>query len=186
MTLPADAITYKGNPCKRGHVGWRYRCGSCIECAKIMGAERRRENPELIKEIRQRWWAKNPERAKKLARESFLRCRAKNPERMLESRRRWDKANINRIRPMMAARNAARYAAKIKATPIWANRNEIRRFYENRPNGFHVDHIIPLKGKTVCGLHILENLQYLPALENCKKGNQLSTAQNDEHPNDLP
>lgn len=58
-------------------------------------------------------------------------------------------------------------------TPKWANLEAIRDFYKNRPNGYHVDHIIPLKGKEVSGLHVLENLQYLPAQENLKKSNNL-------------
>jgi len=49
--------------------------------------------------------------------------------------------------------------------------NKIREIYVNRPEGYHVDHIIPLRGKTVSGLHVENNLQYLPALENMKKHN---------------
>lgn len=47
----------------------------------------------------------------------------------------------------------------------------IREIYVNRPNDCHVDHIIPLRGKLVSGLHVENNLQYLPALENMKKHN---------------
>ena len=48
---------------------------------------------------------------------------------------------------------------------------EIQEFYRNCPEGYHVDHEIPLMGSNVCGLHVLDNLQYLTAEENMKKGN---------------
>lgn len=71
------------------------------------------------------------------------------------------------------ARNAKRRAAKLNATPSWANLDIIKEIYNNCPKGYHVDHIVPLQGKEVCGLHVEYNLQYLPALENMKKGNKL-------------
>jgi len=64
-------------------------------------------------------------------------------------------------------------ARKLKAIPLWADLAKIKKFYDNCPIGYHVDHIYPLAGKTVCGLHTLENLQYLPAQENLQKGNSL-------------
>lgn len=56
-------------------------------------------------------------------------------------------------------------------TPDWANMLLIEKFYKNCPEGYHVDHIIPLQGKVVSGLHVLENLQYLPAAINLSKNN---------------
>jgi len=68
---------------------------------------------------------------------------------------------------------ANRRAAKLNATPKWANLDKIKDIYKNCPKGFHVDHIIPLKGKNITGLHVDYNLQYLPALDNIKKGNRI-------------
>lgn len=61
-----------------------------------------------------------------------------------------------------------------QATPSWADLDAIREFYFNCPEGYHVDHIIPLNGKNVSGLHTMENLQYLPALDNLKKSNKVT------------
>ena len=59
-----------------------------------------------------------------------------------------------------------------KQTPSWACLDTIANFYKNRPEGYHVDHIEPLNGVNVCGLHVIENLQYLTAFENLSKGNR--------------
>ena len=67
---------------------------------------------------------------------------------------------------------AKRRATKIMATPSWANLEKIKEIYKNCPEGYHVDHIYPLKSEYVCGLHVENNLQYLTAAENCGKGNK--------------
>ena len=50
---------------------------------------------------------------------------------------------------------------------------EVTRFIRECPPGFEVDHIIPLKGEVVCGLHILSNLEYLDPDSNRQKSNKL-------------
>lgn len=58
-----------------------------------------------------------------------------------------------------------------KAMPAWADKDKIREIYANRPEGMHVDHVIPLRGKLVCGLHVETNLAYLEGEENARKSN---------------
>lgn len=58
-----------------------------------------------------------------------------------------------------------------KACPAWSDMGAIKAFYVKCPDGYQVDHIIPLNSDTVSGLHVLSNLQYLTPDENRLKGN---------------
>lgn len=60
--------------------------------------------------------------------------------------------------------------------PKWADKGKINEFYLNRPIGYEVDHIIPLNGKTVSGLHVETNLQYLKKEDNRAKSNTFNGA----------
>ena len=64
-----------------------------------------------------------------------------------------------------------REIAEIRQRPKWADMDKIREIYVNRPEDCHVDHIVPLRGKNVSGLHVEHNLQYLPIMENMRKHN---------------
>lgn len=95
-------------------------------------------------------WAKdNPEKAN---------------ERTTRYRRRYPGRETARVR--------RRQMAKLQRTPFWADLDAIASFYDGRPDGYEVDHIIPLRGKTVSGLHVLSNLQYLPVRVNRRKSNK--------------
>jgi predicted HicB family RNase H-like nuclease len=80
----------------------------------------------------------------------------------------WTKNNLHK----KAANEAKRRAAKLQRTVSWANLDKIKEIYKNCPDGYEVDHIIPLQGKNVSGLHVEYNLQYLTVSENCSKKNR--------------
>jgi hypothetical protein len=80
---------------------------------------------------------------------------------------------------LIAAHASKRKALKLQATPAWANHDAIKAIYREAEmvsrrtrTPHHVDHIVPLKGANVCGLHVEYNLQILPAAENVKKSNK--------------
>ena len=112
-----------------------------------------------------RYYEANTERRRANARAQYVAHREKRKTQMLAY-----------IRIHGCAIQALRRARKLQATPRWLTKEQVKemqRFYVNCPTGFHVDHIHPLKGVGLCGLHVPWNLQYLPAQENLSKGNRL-------------
>jgi len=87
----------------------------------------------------------------------------------LNARRRKDWAT----NPYCSARKHYRRKDVKDRTPRWVKPNDLLAIYAGCPDGFHVDHIVPLKGlidgRPVTGLHVPWNLQYLTASENRKK-----------------
>jgi protein-arginine kinase activator protein McsA len=77
-----------------------------------------------------------------------------------------------RINAYASHYNKTRYGRVVKAQPKWVDKAALISIYERCPKGYHVDHIIPIKGTNVSGLHVPWNLQYLPAEENIRKGNR--------------
>ena len=72
------------------------------------------------------------------------------------------------------ARQSKYRASKIDRTPSWASLDKIKEIYNNCPKGYHVDHIVPLQGELVSGLHVENNLQYLTMSDNCSKNNSFT------------
>ena len=84
-----------------------------------------------------------------------------------------------KARDVGTAKTAKRNAGAKQATPAWADQKKIRAIYkaarmltELTGVHHHVDHLVPLNGKTVSGLHNEFNLQAIPAIENLKKHNK--------------
>lgn len=95
---------------------------------------------------------------------------------------RWVKSNPDKVN----ARTARRYATKTNATPSWLTADEkwmiveaydLAKLRSKVLGGkWEVDHIIPLRGRTVMGLHVPWNLQVVPMQQNRRKSNLVGTA----------
>lgn len=92
----------------------------------------------------------------------------------LEYHKAYGKKHRSEHRADYNARSSSRRAAKLQRTPSWANLDKIKEIYRMCPEGYHVDHIVPLQGELVSGLHVENNLQHLPASENLAKGNKFN------------
>lgn len=127
----------------------------------------REKNLEKIKENNKKLYESKPEyyleKAKLWA--------SKNPEKRKEIEKRYNEKNPGE----KVARTASYRARKKQAQPKWLTQEhlqEIKKFYANTPLGHHVDHICPIAGENVCGLHVPWNLAYLPEYQNESKGNR--------------
>ena len=94
--------------------------------------------------------------------------------------KKWAEENKEKQHLHIYNKTARRRATRLNATPAWANSFFIREAYHlaklrTQATGFkwEVDHIYPLQSKVVCGLHVENNLQVIPATLNRSKGNKV-------------
>lgn len=120
---------------------------------------------------------------------------SKNKEREIKVNKSWSESNPVAVKAKASryrksehgsayynAKSAKRRSAQLNATPAWLTKEQeddiksmyvLAKKFEKLCNvEYHVDHIVPLAGKDVCGLHVPWNLQLLPASINLAKGNK--------------
>ena len=134
----------------------------------------REKHAEQLKLKKQQYYCENKERH----RENMAVNYQNNKEQIKQRVNEWKKDNAARVNAIVMRR----YANKLKATPSWLTEDDhwmLEQAYDlaklrTQMFGFkwHVDHIVPLQGKIVCGLHVPNNLQVIPASINCSKSNR--------------
>lgn len=139
------------------------------------------ENPERYAEVKREYLDR--EDVKEAARTRTKRWKEENPERKKKIDRDWRANNVDKKRSYQAFRRA-----KVKsATPPWLTKEHKRqigliykeayRLTQETGILFHVDHIVPLNGRTVSGLHVPWNLQVMKAEDNHRKSNKVDHLQ---------
>ena len=131
----------------------------------------REANKEKIKVLLNAWRLANKEKIEA----NWKAWYRENKEKVKPVRRAWYEANPGKV----AAFSVKRRAAKLQRTVSWSNKDLIEQIYKQAKElsietgeSYHVDHIIPLQGKLVSGLHVETNLQILLAHDNISKSNK--------------
>jgi adenylate kinase family enzyme len=168
--LTGQTTYFTGQPCKNGHIASRWTSSSCcVICERNNSPFNQccnkyapfRSTIEYKKE-----------KDKKYAKD--------NAEKIRERVRLYQQNNKEKYLAYQAAYQSIRRVLKRKAQPEWVDISNLKILYKDMQNrnkqagrvAYHVDHIVPLQGENVCGLHVPWNLQIITAEENLTKSNK--------------
>lgn len=161
---------FTGRACKYGHTAQREVSNTgCVICRLKIYNDRGRiaayarkyrlKNKDAIESYRKKW--SDSSSGRRYNKMYYIKYSRQHPEKINAKSRKYK-------------------CEKIQRTPVWADLKKIEEIYAecsrvSKITGVkhHVDHIIPLQGKMVCGLHVHNNLQIITAKENHKKLNKL-------------
>jgi hypothetical protein len=165
---------FTGKPCPRGHIDCRLVSnGTCCQCNREKVGRWQAENPDKVRKNHREWVLRNPG----LNEARRIKWYDENKTRSAETTKKYRESNPGLINTLSSKARAA----KLQRIPHWLTEDDhwiMEQAYElaqtrTKMFGFpwHVDHVIPLRGRRVSGLHTPTNLQVIPAVENLKKGN---------------
>lgn len=178
--------------CKRGNIAERDNWGHCLcgDCKKYR-YDKQIANPNRLTRIRT-WKQNNKDKVggyskkwninnKEKRRNIVISWRERNPQKVKEMSARGGKKWASNNKGKRNAIDMKRKAALLQRTPKWCDTEKIRKYYIEadrltKETGIphEVDHIIPLQGKTISGLHVHNNLQILTQSENRSKQNNIT------------
>ena len=131
---------------------------ACKECRASYRKEYYLKNKERENKNNAKWLSQNKEKHNEYYRKYYDNNKYKEIARSVHKRTRFLQRSVS-----------------------WADQDKIRDFYKEAQRltkeksiAYHVDHIIPLQGKLVSGLHVETNLQVIPASENLSKSNKFN------------
>jgi hypothetical protein len=159
--------------------GYKYSCKICAKQYYIENKEKfssyYSKNKEKILIDRSKYRDENKIKLIENRKQSYIL----NKDKFVKAQKIYRESNPE----VFSAKDARRRAAKLRALPKWltkAEHEQMKELYEiarmfklYTGEDYHVDHIVPLQGENVCGLHVPWNLQVIPAKENLSKSNKL-------------
>jgi hypothetical protein len=190
------------HPVKKGLDKRRNKCKDCMskeaaawreanpERKKQLDKQYYENNKDKVSAYQKQWKAENPEKARK----TWVAYYETNKEIIKERSAKWAKENrekdyankrkyVQNNKPKYAHYQSVRRARKLEATPIWLTSLDLHNIEteyklaawcsEVMGEAYEVDHIVPLQGKQVCGLHVPWNLRVISGKDNKMKGNRI-------------
>lgn len=141
---------------------------------KAYQVEYRKKNADILREKDKLRKLKNRDIRLEKMKVRSAKYYAENKERLKPIRKAWNENNKHRL----TAKDAKRRSAILSRSPKWADLSAIREVFlkaeiiSKLGKKVHVDHIIPLQGKLVSGLHVASNLEVIGSYENRVKANK--------------
>ena len=172
---------FTGQPCKHGHIAPRKTKGACVECLKMEWTQATVTRAEYFAKYNQSKAGQQAKRGYYERNKEAVIARAQS--RTVEAKNVYKKKHKRENPDYYKELTNVRRRRFRQATPKWLTpeqKLEMRLKYRvaielSRRLGvpYAVDHIIPLQGEEVCGLHVPWNMEVITQEENLKKSNKL-------------